>query len=169
MEKVENGLFVQVQYTGTLKSGAVFDTSDGREPLEVMMGAGQLIPGFEEALMGMAVGEEKNFTLSPDEAYGHHDENLVHEFERAKIPPEITPQVGQTVGLTAPDGRQIPACITKVDDQNITVDLNHPLAGEALTFDIKVVGITAEATQSDQSCGSACDCNSGCDCSSGCC
>ena len=165
MENVKSGLFVQVDYTGTLKNGVVFDTSNGREPLEIMMGTGQLIQGFENALMGMAVGEEKTFTLSPEEAYGHHDENLIHEFERSNIPPEMNPEVGQAVGMTTPDGRQIPARITKVDDENITVDLNHPLAGEALTFAIKIVGITDEATQNQ----GGCDCDSGCDCSSGCC
>lgn len=162
MEKVKNGLFVQVDYTGTLSDGEVFDTSDGRQPLEVLMGAGQLIQGFENALVGMSIDEEKSFTLSPEDAYGQHDDNLVRDFPRADVPPEMNPEAGQSVAMTTPDGRQIPARVTKVDDQNITVDLNHPLAGQALTFDIKVVGITDEATQTPQGCDSGCDCSSGC-------
>ena len=162
MEKVKDGLFVQVDYTGTLESGKVFDTSDGRQPLEVLMGTGQLIQGFESALMGMSVDEKKSFTLSPEEAYGQRDENLVREFPRADVPPDMDPKEGQDVALTSPDGRQVPARITKVDDKNITVDLNHPLAGQSLIFDIKVVGITNEATQKQQGCGSGCDCSSGC-------
>lgn len=162
MEKVKNGLYVQVDYTGTLSDGEVFDTSNGRPPLEVLMGAGQLIQGFENALMGMEVDEKKTFTLSPEDAYGLHDENLVRNFPRADIPPEMDPQVGQAVTMTTQEGRQIPARITEVDDQKVTVDLNHPLAGKSLTFDIKVVGITNEATQNPQGCGSGCDCSSGC-------
>ncbi|MGD9211838.1 MAG: peptidylprolyl isomerase [Desulfobacteraceae bacterium] len=162
MEKVKDGLFVQVDYTGTLHNGEVFDTSDGREPLEVQMGAGQLIQGFESALMGMVVDEEKKFTLSPEEAYGQHDQSLVRDFPRADVPADLNPKEGQTVALTSTDGRQIPARITKVDDKSITVDLNHPLAGESLTFDIKVVGISSEATQKPQACGPGCDCSSGC-------
>lgn len=168
MEKVKNGLYVQVDYTGTLNDGQVFDTSDGRQPLEVLMGAGQLIQGFENALMGMNVDEEKTFTLSPEEAYGQHDAGMVRDFPRADVPPEMNPQVGQAVAMTTQDGRQIPARITKVDEQNVTVDLNHPLAGQSLTFAIKVVGITNEATQNPQGCGPE-GCGSGCDCSSGCC
>jgi peptidylprolyl isomerase len=162
MKKVKNGLFVQVDYTGSLTNGEVFDTSNGRKPLEIQMGEGQLIQGFENALIDMAVDEEKTFTLTPEEAYGQRDENLIHDFPRANIPPEVNPKVGQTVAMTTSDGRQLPARITKVDDQNVTVDLNHPLAGESLTFDIKIVSITDEATQSSAGCGTGCDCSSGC-------
>lgn len=162
MGNVENGLFVQVDYTGTLDNGEVFDTSEGHQPLEILMGKGQLIKGFEDALLGMAIEEEKSFTLAPDEAYGQRDEKLVREFSRADIPADMNPKEGQAVALTSADGRQVPARITKIDDQNITVDLNHPLAGQSLTFEIKVVGITKEATQKPQGCGSGCDCSSGC-------
>ena len=162
MKKVKNGLFVQVDYTGSLNDGDVFDTSNGREPLEVQMGAGQLIQGFENALIDMTVDEEKRFTLTPDEAYGQRDEKLVRDFPRKDVPPGLDPKVGLTVAMTTADGRQIPASITEVDDQNITIDMNHPLAGKSLTFDIKVVGITNEATQSPKGCGTGCDCSSGC-------
>jgi peptidylprolyl isomerase len=142
MEKVENGLFVSVEYTGTLENGEVFDSSQGREPLEVEMGAGQVISGFERELMGMSLNEKKSFTLEPEEAYGQRHDDRVHTFNRSEIPAEINPEIGQTLGLTTPDGQQFPALVTQVNDTNITVDLNHPLAGKALTFDIEVVGIS---------------------------
>ena len=160
MEKVENGHFVSVHYKGTLQSGEVFDTSEGRHPLEVEMGAGQIIPGFEEALMGMSLNEKKVFTLDPEDAYGQKDESLTHSFPRADVPAEINPEVGQTLALSSPEGRQFPAMITEVDDEKVVVDLNHPLAGETLTFDIKVVGISATATQDPAGCGSGCACSS---------
>ena len=160
MEKVENGHFVSVHYKGTLQSGEVFDTSEGRHPLEVEMGAGQIIPGFEEALMGMSLNEKKVFTLDPEDAYGQKDESLTHSFPRADVPTEINPEVGQTLALSSPEGRQFPAMITEVDDEKVVVDLNHPLAGETLTFDIKVVGISATATQDPAGCGSGCACSS---------
>ncbi len=160
MEKVENGLFVQVAYKGTLGDGEVFDSSEGREPLEVQMGAGQLITGFEAALMGMAKGDKKTFTLSPEEAYGERSDEHTMDFPASDVPPEMNPQVGQTIALTTPEGQQVPAVITNVDDEKVTVDLNHPLAGESLTFEIEVVGITKEATQQAEGCSPS-DC-SGC-------
>lgn len=163
MKKVENGMFVSVEYTGTLQDGEVFDSSQGRQPLEVKMGAGQLIKGFETELMGMALNDKKTFTIPPEEAYGARQEDATHTVSRKDVPPEMDPQVGQTVGLSTPDGQQIPAQITKVDDTEITLDLNHPLAGEALTFEIEVVGISDKPTQLQGGCG--CDCGS--DCGSG--
>lgn len=156
MQKVSNGMFVSVDYRGTLDNGDVFDTSIGRQPLEVQMGAGQLIAGFENALMGMALNEKKTFTLPPEEAYGHVDDDRKHTFPASDVPSDLNPQVGQTVGLTTQDGQQIPAQIVDVNDDGVTVDLNHPLAGESLTFEIEVVGISPTPTQA---CG--CDCASG--------
>ena len=164
MVKVANDLFVSVEYTGTLENGDVFDTSNGRQPLEIQMGAGQLIKGFEQALEGMTVSEKKTFTLEPDDAYGQIDKSLTRTFPRADVPPEMNPKVGQTVGLHDGNGQQIPATIVAVDDKNVTVDLNHPMAGKALTFDIEGGGISETPTQTPADCGSGC----GCDCSSGC-
>ena len=160
MEKAETGQFVSVHYKGTLQNGEVFDTSEGRHPLEVQIGEGQIISGFEKALMGMSLNEKKVFTLEPEDAYGQKDESLTHSFPRADVPAEINPEVGQTVALSAQDGRQVPALITEVDDEKVVVDLNHPLAGQTLTFDIEVVGISATATQDPAGCGSSCDCSS---------
>ena len=161
MQKVENDLFVSVDYTGTLGDGEVFDTSDGGQPLEVQMGAGQLIQGFEDALKGMELNEKKTFTLEPEAAYGERDENMIRDFPRADVPPEMDPRVGQTIALSTEDGQQIPAQISCVDDEKVTIDMNHPLAGKSLTFDIEVVGISATRTQEPSGCGCDCDCSSG--------
>ena len=163
MEKVENGLYVSVDYKGTLQNGEVFDTSQGSQPLEVQMGVGQLIEGFERELMGMALNEKKSFTLSPDEAYGQRDESLTRDFARADFPPEMEPQVGMTIAMQTPEGRQMPAQITHLDEEKLSVDLNHPLAGESLTFEIEVVGISKTQIQADAGCGGGCDCSS-CSC-----
>lgn len=162
MEKVERGKFVTVNYKGTLENGEVFDTSEGGESMELQIGQGQVIQGFEDALVGMELNEKKSFSLEPNEAYGHRDENQFHSFSRQEVPPDVTPQVGDVVGLQTPDGQQIPATITEADDDKVVVDLNHPLAGEKLNFEIEVVGINDAPTQMQASCGSA-----GCDCSSG--
>ena len=159
MEKVENGLYVSVDYKGSLQNGDVFDTSHGRQPLEVQMGVGQLIAGFENELMGMALNEKKVFTLNPEDAYGQRDEDLIREFARADLPPEMEPEVGMMLALQSPEGQQMPAKITHLDDEKLSVDLNHPLAGEALTFEIEVVGISDSAPPPHAGCGSGCDCS----------
>ena len=160
MQKVETGHFVSVHYKGTLQNGEVFDTSEGRHPLEVQMGAGQIISGFEKALIGMSLNEKKVFTLDPENAYGQKDDSLTHSFPRKDVPAEVNPEVGQTVALSTPEGQQVPAMITEVDDQKVVVDLNHPLAGQTLTFDIEVVGISDKATQDPAGCGGGCACSS---------
>ena len=159
MEKVEKGVFVSVDYTGSLQNGQVFDTSHGCRPLEVQMGSGQLIAGFENELMGMTLNDKKTFTLTPEDAYGHRDESLIREFARAGLPSEIEPEIGMMLALQSPEGRQVPARITHLDDEKLSVDLNHPLAGEALTFEIEVVGISDSPTQSHAGCGSDCNCS----------
>jgi peptidylprolyl isomerase len=160
MEKVENGIFVSVDYKGTLQNGEVFDTSSGRQPLEVQIGAGKVIKGFEEALLGMSLNEKKSFTIEPEAAYGQRDEKLKRVFARAEVPPEIDLQVGQIVGIRSEEGQQIPASIIQVDDENVTADMNHPLAGEVLHFEIEVVGISSTPTQVPDECGQGCDCSS---------
>ena len=159
MKKVENGLFISVDYKGTLQNGDVFDTSHGRQPIEVKVGAGQLITGFENELLGMSLNEKKTFTLEPDEAYGQRNENLRRDVPRNEIPPELNLRVGMTVGMQTPEGQQIPAQIIHLDDEKLTLDLNHPLAGKTLTFDIEVVGISDTPTQASAGCGCGCDCS----------
>lgn len=162
MQKVENGLYVSVHYTGTLEDGKVFDSSEGRQPLEFQVGAGQLISGFEQAVMDMALNEKKEFTLSPEEAYGQRDESQIHKFPVSEIPAGMDPQVGQTISLSTPEGQSIPAVIADRDEENLTFDLNHPLAGQSLTFAIEVVGISDTPTQAPAGCGGSC--SSGCSC-----
>lgn len=164
MEKVERSKFVSVEYKGTLENGEVFDTSEGAEPMEVMVGGGQVIQGFEDELVGMELNEKKSFTVEPDQAYGYRDENQLHTFSREEVPPDVNPEIGDVIGLQAPDGQQIPATIAEADSEKIVVDLNHPLAGKKLNFEIEVVGISDTPTQTQSMCGS-----SGCDCSSGSC
>ena len=168
MENVENGLFVSVDYKGTLANGEVFDTSQGRQPLEIQVGAGQLIKGFENELMGMALNEKKNFTLSPKDAYGDRDESLSRTFDRSVVPPDLELELGQTIALQSHDGQTAHAKVTCLDEKEVVLDMNHPLAGETLTFDIEIVGISKTATQAPMGCGSGCDCSSGCEPSSGC-
>jgi peptidylprolyl isomerase len=177
METVRSGLFVSVDYKGTLGDGEVFDSSHGRLPLEIEIGADQLIKGFEDALLGMSLNEKKTFTLSPEEAYGLRDDCQLRSFSISEIPPEMNPEVGQTIALSAPDGRHIPATITEVTAEQVTIDLNHPLAGQSLTFEIEIVGISNEPTQTHGGCGCGCgsdssQASSGCgcdgDCSTGC-
>ena len=169
MEKVENNKYVSVHYKGTLNTGEVFDSSEGRMPLEIQMGGGQLIKGFENSLMGMALNEKKTFTLAPEDAYGQRQENLLHNFPLSEVPPGVIPEVGQVIGLRTPDGRQTPAQIIKIDKENVVLDLNHPLAGQTLTFDIEVVGISNAPTQNQGGCSSSGNCNDGGDCGGGCC
>ena len=161
MQKVESGMFVSVTYTGTLENGEVFDTSEGRRPLEFRTGAGQLIKGFEDAVMGMSLNEKKEFTLEPEEAYGLRDENQLHAFPRSELPEDAEPKVGDVMALSTPQGQRIPARLVKMDEKKLTFDLNHPLAGKSLTFAIEVVGISDTPTQESQGCGSGCNCGSG--------
>ena len=138
----QDGNTIQVEYTGKLKDGSVFDTSEGREPLEFTMGEGQLIPGFENAVKDMDVDEEKTVTIKADEAYGQPKDEFIQEFPKDSLPEEIPAEEGQQLQLQDQNGRAIPATIIDVDDENITIDMNHPLAGKDLTFEIKVVSIT---------------------------
>jgi peptidylprolyl isomerase len=167
LEIVENGKFVSVEYTGTLENGEVFDTSVGRQPLEIHMGAGEMIPGFEAQLMGMAINGKKEFTLTPEEAYGQVNEALMQFVPRSEAPPDMDVKIGMVVGFITPDGHRVPARVVEIDDTQFKMDLNHPLAGKSLTFAIEVVGISDTPTQ--ESCGDSCDCHSECDCSGDCC
>jgi peptidylprolyl isomerase len=162
LEKVENGSYISVEYKGTLGNGEVFDSSQGRQPLEVHMGAGQLIKGFEAQLMGMALNEKKVFTLAVEDAYGPRNADLMQSISRSEVPPEMDVQVGMIVGLVTPEGRQVPARVVQLDDEQLTMDLNHPLAGESLTFEIEVVGISSTPTQESMSCDCGCECSEEC-------
>ncbi len=135
------GTRVLVHYTGTLDDGTQFDSSRDREPLEVILGQDMVIPGFEKAILGMTPGQTVTVIIPEDEAYGPHHEEMVLRIPKASFPPEITPAVGEQLILRAPDGNERPALIVDVDDDEATLDANHPLAGFALTFEIELVSV----------------------------
>ncbi len=139
---IKNGDKIKVEYTGTLEDGTVFDTSEGREPLEFQAGSGQVIKGFDNAVIGMEVGEEKKVEMPPSEAYGEYDPNLIKKIPLDKLPPGEEPKPGMVLELRTSDGIGFPARITEVAEKEITIDLNHPLAGKTLIFEIKVLDIS---------------------------
>jgi peptidylprolyl isomerase len=136
------GNTVQVNYTGKLVDGTVFDTCVGKSPLEFKLGEGRIIPGFENAVMGMKVGEKKTVTIPASEAYGPYRPELTLEVPRAQIPSEPVPQVGQQLESQTESGSLIVVTITKVSETSVTVDANHPLAGKDLIFDIELLKIS---------------------------
>lgn len=140
-KKVESGSKVKLEYTGKFDDGNVFDSSEGREPLEFEVDAKQVIMGFNESVKGMKVGEEKEFKLAPKDAYGEPNPQLVQNIPRSKLPQDLEPKVGMVLGLKSPDGRQFGARIVDIGPETFRIDLNHPLAGKNLNFKIKIVSI----------------------------
>lgn len=136
-----SGDTVRVHYTGTLADGTCFDSSDGREPLEFTVGSGQVIPGFDAAVTTLEVGATATVTIPAADAYGEHAEEGLQVFPREAFPPDANPEVGWAVELSAPDGQRVPATVAEVTDESITLDFNHPLAGQDLTFEITLVEI----------------------------
>lgn len=142
MSKVKEGDTVKVHYTGTLTDGTVFDTSAEREPLEFTLGQGQLIPGFEKAVVGMNVGDSTEVEIPSDDAYGESREDLVISVPKDQLPDDVEPQVGMQLQVNQQDGQPIPVRITEVGDENLTLDANHPLAGQDLKFEIELVEVS---------------------------
>ena len=141
MVQAQLGDTVQVHYSGRFNDGTIFDSSQQREPLEFTLGQGQLIPGFERAVLGMTPGESKSETITPDDGYGPHRSDLCITVDRQEFPPEIQPHVGQQLQMTQNDGRVVPVVVTEVTVSEVTLDANHPLAGRDLIFDITLVAI----------------------------
>ena len=142
MSIVSDGKTVRVHYTGKLDDGTVFDSSQGREPLEVTIGAGMVITGFEEGLLGMSEGETKTITIPPAEAYGERREDLVATVERSNLPDTLTPEIGMALQLKRKDGSVLDVMVIDMNDESVTLDANHQLAGEALTFELEVVSVS---------------------------
>lgn len=141
---VKEGDKVTLEYEGRLEDGTVFDSSAKHgAPLEVEVGAKHVIPGFEKALIGMKKGQEKEVTLKPAEAYGEPNKQLLKKIPRAQLPKEPEPKKGMMLSLGTPDGRRFPAKIAEVSENDVTIDLNHPLAGKTLIFKIKVLEIVS--------------------------
>jgi peptidylprolyl isomerase len=154
-DKVEDGAQVSVEYTGTLDDGTVFDKSEGRGPLTFVIGKKMMIPGFEQGLLGMKVDEEKELKLKPGDAYGERRDELQQKVPKDQLPKEIEPKEGMMLMLQNPQGQQLPAKITAIGDSDITLDLNHPLAGQNLNFKVKVTEI-CEPKEGDAPCGPDC-------------
>jgi peptidylprolyl isomerase len=134
---------VRVHYTGTLDDGTVFDSSQGREPLEFVLGSGMVIPGFELAITGMFVGTKKTHKIECADAYGDRDPQRVVMVPKEQLPPESNFQVGDAVGLQDPEGHQMMAMVASTSDEGVTLDMNHPLAGQDLTFELELMEIVA--------------------------
>jgi peptidylprolyl isomerase len=140
METARNGDVVYVHYTGRLDDGTVFDSSSGRDPLEFELGSGQVIAGFDEAVQGMSPGDSRSVTIPADAAYGQRREELVLVVPRSELPDDLQPDVGQQLQLSQ-EGHAFVVTVTDVSAAEIVLDGNHPLAGEALTFDLELVRI----------------------------
>ena len=141
MSQAKSGDTVKIHYTGTLDDGTEFDSSAGRDPLEFEIGGGQVIPGFDNAVEGMAVGDKKSVRIEASDAYGERHEQLVQQVPRNALPEDLTPEEGMALQSQSPDGQVMMLVVTAVGEEEITVDANHPLAGQALSFDIELVSI----------------------------
>ena len=133
---------MKVHYKGKLNSGEQFDSSEGREPLEFTVGAGQMIAGFDAAIPGMIVGEKKTIVIAPEDAYGKKNEEAIIEFPKSNIPPDMKLEPGMKLQLRNEAGHPIPVVVTEVKDEVVILDANHELAGKELIFDIELVEIS---------------------------
>lgn len=141
MTQAATGNTVLFHYTGTLEDGRVFESSDGRDPLRVTLGEGEVIRGVDQALSGMEPGDAKTVTIPTDDAYGPRRPELVHEVERAQVPPHVSLEVGNLLEGTDPNGKRLHLTVVDLDDATVTLDANHPLAGQDLTFELKLVEV----------------------------
>jgi FKBP-type peptidyl-prolyl cis-trans isomerase 2 len=142
MNKAKKGDVVKVHYKGTLNTGEQFDSSEGREPLEFTVGAGQMIAGFDRAIPGMAVGDKKTITIAPSDAYGEKKEDALIEFPKANIPGDMNLQPGMKLQLRNNAGQPVPVTVAEVKDDIVILDANHELAGKELIFDIELINIS---------------------------
>ncbi len=143
MTEIRSGDVIRIHYTGRLEDGTEFGSSEGQEPVEVRVGAGQVLPGLDRRLDGMTVGQRETVTVPAEEAYGARDERQVQVLPRSAIPDSIELAIGTGLQATTSDGRQLQLTVTDFDESQVTVDANHPLAGHELTFDIEVVELVA--------------------------
>ena len=141
MAQAKQGDTVKVHYTGKLKDGTVFDCSLERQPLEMTIGSGKIIPGVEEAVEGMSPGESKTVEISPKKGYGDHREEMVQQIDKGQFPENTEPQVGQQFQVQRQDGQPMVFTVVETQDDTVTVDANHPLAGKDLVFELELVEI----------------------------
>lgn len=141
MAQAKSGDTVKVHYKGTLPDGTIFDSSEGRDPLEFKIGEGNLIPGVEEAVIGMKPEEVRTATVPPEKGYGDYKEEMVVDVEKTQFPENIDPTVGQQLELKQPDGQTVVVTVTDIADDTVKLDANHPLAGKDLIFELQLVDI----------------------------
>jgi len=141
MQQVKKGDTVKVHYHGKLTNGTTFDSSEGREPLEFEVGGGMVIPGFDDGVTGMAIGEKKTIHIPADQAYGPKQEEMIMEFPRDRFPADMVPEVGMQLNMSNGSGQNFPVTIAEVREAVVVLDANHPLAGEELIFDLELVAI----------------------------
>jgi peptidylprolyl isomerase len=135
---------VRVHYTGSLKDGTVFDSSLDKQPLEFKIGHGVIIPGFENGIIGMNEGDTKVISIPPEDAYGLHRADLVGIIEKVRVPNNIKPEVGMVLKVRSPEGEMIKVTVTDINETGVTLDMNHPLAGKELIFEIKLIEVIPE-------------------------
>lgn len=145
--QAQQGDRVRVHYTGKLQDGTVFDSSLEREPLEFVIGDGEIIPAFEKAVIGMAEGEKKTVVIPSEEAYGPRREELMLRVGNEHIPPDLKPYVGQQLEMVQADGQSVIVTVVEVDEEGLLLDANHPLAGQDLTFEIELVEVSRPPAQ----------------------
>lgn len=141
MSVIKDGDAVKVHYTGKFEDGTVFDSSEEGKPLEVTIGNGNVIPGFEKGIVGMKNGDSKTITLPPEEAYGKVRQDLIVEVKKSEVPEHINPSVGLSLQMKQPSGDVVNLVISDIAEETVTLDANHPLAGKTLVFEIEIVGI----------------------------
>ena len=141
--KAKEGDVVKVHYTGKLKDERIFDSSQNSDPLEVTLGTGQVIPGFEKAVVGMGVGDSKTIEIAAEDAYGSYRDELVVEIDKERIPDDLTVKVGQQLVLRQAEGPPIRVKVADMTEKSVTLDANHPLAGQDLTFEVQLVEIVS--------------------------
>ena len=141
MSPAKSGDTVKIHYTGTLDDGTEFDSSAGRDPLEFQLGSGQVIPGFDKAVDSMTVGESKTVRIEAEDAYGHRTDQLIGTVPRTMLPEDLTPEVGMALQSQSEDGQVMMVTVVEVSAESITIDGNHPLAGQALSFVIELIEI----------------------------
>lgn len=141
MQKAKKGDTVSVHYTGTLKDESIFDTSEGRDPLTFKIGEGKLLPKFEDAVVGLSIGESTNTSIPAAEGYGLRQDDLVAQIPLQDLPNDLTPQKGMKLQMQTQEGRSLLVTVTEITDKDITIDANHELAGKDLNFQIELIKI----------------------------
>ena len=149
MTLAKEGDKVKVQFIGTLEDGTIFGRTDQDEPFEFTLGAKQVLPKFDQAVIGMREGDTKTISIPPEEAYGHYDEDLVFSAEKSEIPAHIAPEVGKKIRIQLASGHMAIVTVKKIEEDRIIFDGNDPLAGKKLIFEVELLEIVKKAEEAD--------------------